>query len=78
MTWTQILQRHIRLPPNKPMLRHGIATKTQVRVWPDGAVSAHTDWEMFRAAASQGEDHVNVEEHCDQLHCQMHRGCDCD
>ncbi len=56
------------IPAYRPMLIRKKTTVQQVRVWPEGAMSAlqdcfdHTDWDMFREAATVNQ-HINVEEY---------------
>ena len=55
------------VPDYKPLLKHSRPVKKQIRTWPEGAESAlqdcfmHTDWEIFKTAASQGGQ-IDIEE----------------
>ena len=58
------------VPDYKPLLKRSRPVKKQIRTWPEGAESAlqasfmHTDWEVFKTAASQG-DQIDIEEYAE-------------
>ena len=62
---------HVMLvPAYKPLLKHSRPVVKQTRIWPEGAALALqdcfmlTDWEVFKTAASQG-DQTDIEEYAE-------------
>ncbi|KAI4877849.1 hypothetical protein NFI96_028554 [Prochilodus magdalenae] len=60
------------IPAYRPLIRRAKPDRKQVKTWPPGAVSAlqdcfeHTDWEVFREAATSG-DSINLEEYTESV-----------
>ncbi|XP_049340016.1 uncharacterized protein LOC125804732 [Astyanax mexicanus] len=60
------------IPAYRQLIRRAKSEKKQVTTWPPGAISAlqdcfeHTDWDMFREAATS-YDSINLEEYTDSV-----------
>uniref|UniRef100_A0A3B1K914 Reverse transcriptase domain-containing protein n=1 Tax=Astyanax mexicanus TaxID=7994 RepID=A0A3B1K914_ASTMX len=60
------------IPAYRQLIRRAKSEKKQVTTWPPGAISAlqdcfeHTDWDMFREAATS-DDSINLEEYTDSV-----------
>lgn len=60
------------VPAYKPLLKHSKPVKKSIRIWPESADSALqdcfmcTDWEVFKTAASQG-DQTDIEEYAEAV-----------